>query len=71
MMPAPPREKVWVARTWDRDGSVNLMDIEVAVANLVHNTEKVTSLDVRAALLRGDVLRTKRAAFRIRGMRFE
>jgi hypothetical protein len=62
-----------VVRTWTRDGTTNLMDLDAAVENLARNQaghEGATDEGrqaVRTALLAGETLRTHYATFAVEG----
>jgi hypothetical protein len=62
-----------VVRTWRRDGSTNVMDLDVAVENLSRTGEDLVGPDadrrdaVRKALLAGETLATLHATFALEG----
>lgn len=59
-----PDTKVFVRRTWIRDGVTNVISLRHAVANIAH-TKIAKSKDARKALLEGRRILTKHAAYEI------
>jgi hypothetical protein len=64
-------EDIAVVRTWDRDGSQNIMRLPAAVDNIAGNLgrgDESTANEIRQLLLLGRVVETELASFRVPGL---
>lgn len=57
---------LWVERTWKRDGSTNVMALDVALANIVYHCEDLSMQAAFELLCRGARIETKRAIYALK-----